>query len=101
MLAVDVHTIRKAHSPVTVRASGTVEDLNTQDPTSDAMEGQEQNDELFPIAVLIDELKVRTTRPGKKILESDTILARRCAPTFERNSSPVDYRARFGSRQNA
>jgi hypothetical protein len=29
------------------------------------MEGQEQGDELYPIAVLIDELKVRSTRPSE------------------------------------
>jgi hypothetical protein len=30
------------------------------------MEGQDQGDELYPIAVLIDELKVRSTRLSEK-----------------------------------
>jgi len=61
------------------------------------MEGQDQNDELFPIAVLIDELKVNTRMPWEaECEETDTTAARRCPVETECHPPPVNNRARTG-----
>jgi hypothetical protein len=73
------------------------------------MEGQDQGDELYPIAVLIDELKVRNNQ-GALLwgiirtlyvwpLTHDT--ARRCSSPFERHSQTLHHRPRFGPRAHS
>lgn len=62
------------------------------------MENQDQGDELYPIAVLIDELKVRMD--GREIWRDMRLTrqtARRCPPPPERHPQALDHRARIGS----
>jgi hypothetical protein len=66
------------------------------------MDEQNQGDELYPIAVLIDELKVRAP-PSHRELTMATewliqCLARRCPPQTQCDQAAVDHRPRPGPR---
>lgn len=76
------------------------------------MEGQTENDELYPIAVLIDELKVcecfaRLASPppveGELMGPSlhSNFVARRCSPQTECHSASIYDRPGFGPRADS
>lgn len=50
------------------------------------MEGQDNADELYPIAVLIDELKVRQKKLLFEETHIDILKARRCSFATQRHS---------------
>lgn len=67
------------------------------------MEAQTQNDELYPIAVLIDELKVRKDiwrAVVKPSIGANTDTARRCVVALECNPSLIHNRLGSGCRAN-
>lgn len=53
------------------------------------MERQNQNDELYPIAVLIDELKAGNLRFTPQAHSANESSARRCAPPTQRYTSII------------
>lgn len=92
---------RSVHPPLPVSERRPISTEDALPPARSAMaDAPNTNDELYPIAVLIDELKVGLGSPSAAPMARLTspLPARRCPAPAQRHPPPLDHRPRPGCR---